>query len=118
MMQRPALTTSQIDFINSGKYSIAFELKEFEVLALYSLGQMHNKIVRLTDNFWGKTKVGLFFIDHINEKSNLSFDNMDEWKTIDLSSVSLTLITPNEWGGESTDTYSSILDIREIALLK
>ena len=77
-----------------------------EVVALYSLGQMHNKVVRLTDNFWGKTKVGLFFIDNINENSNLSFSNSNDWQSIDLKSISLTLITPNEWGGENTDTYS------------
>lgn len=117
-MKRPSLTPAQIEFINSGNHEIDFELTDFEVLAIYSLGQMQNKIVRLTDNFWGKTKVGLFVIDHINEKQNPDFKNANDWKSVSLSSISLTLITPNEWGGENTDTYSSIFDIKEIALLK
>lgn len=117
-MNRPALTPEQIDFIRTAKHKTDFELKDLEVAAIYSMGQMHNKIVRLTDNFWGKTKVGLFFIDHINDNHELSFVNSEDWRTVTLHSISLTLITPNEWGGENTDTYSSIFDIREIALLK
>ncbi len=117
-MNRTTLTPSQIEFIQFGNLIVDFELKELEVVSIYSLGQMHNKIVRLTDNFWGKTKVGLFFIDQINDNNQLSFSNMEDWRSVSLTSISFSLITPNEWGGQSTDTYSSLFDIREIALMK
>ena len=111
-------TEKQLELINSDKQEIDFELKDLEIFAIFSLGQMHNKVVRMTDNVFGNTKVGVFTIDKINGIETLDFNNSDLWKNISLGSISLTLSTPNDFGGEDTSTYESLFDIKSIALLK
>ena len=117
-MALPTLTKEQIDFIKSDKHKVTLSLKGMEVLAIFSLGQMHNKIVRLKDGVWGKTKIGVFYINHINNKTDFDFSDSSKWKTVTIDAISVSLIEPNEWGGENTDTYNSLFDISEIALLK
>jgi len=111
-------TKEQLELIFSESLQIDFELNNEEVLALYSLGQMHNKVVRMTDNFFENTKVGLFVIDELNGKTDLDFSNPDDWKEIIVQSISFSLISPNEWGGEDKSSFQDPLMIKSIALLK
>jgi hypothetical protein len=91
-MSGPRLTKEHIDLIQSAKHSEVFKLKGIEVAAVFSLGQMHNKIVKLTDSMWKKVTVGLFYIDQINENHNLSFSNSADWQTVKIDSISMHLI--------------------------
>jgi len=111
-------TQEQLELIHSENPQVVFELKGEEVLAFYSLGQMHNKIVRMTDNFFGNTKVGLFTIDNLNGKTDLDFSNPEDWKEVHIESMSFSLTCPNDWGGEDTSTFQDPTDIASIALLK
>jgi hypothetical protein len=100
----------------SANHSEVFKLKGVEVAAIFSLGQMHNKIVKLTDSMWKKTTVGLFYIDHINENHDLSFSNASDWQTVKIDSISMHLIIPNEYG-QTTMVYNHFSEIEGIALL-
>ncbi len=111
-------TKEQRALIKSENPKVSFELKDFEVLAIFSLGQMNGKVVRLTDNFWGNTKNGVFTIDHLNGNKDLDFSNPDNWTNVHIESIAVTLTSPNDFGGEDTTTFQSLLDIKSIALLK
>lgn len=112
-------TSEQRELILSGNedHEIEFELEGMEVFALYSLGQMHKKVVRMTDKFFGQTKVGVFTINHINGHRDLDFDNPNNWTNISIDSISFTFSRPNEWGSEASK-FESISNITNIALLK
>ena len=113
-----SFTPEQEKLINSENHEIIFELKGLEVLAFYILAdKMHNKIVQLTDNFWGQTKVGLFQITELNGETDLDFSNPDDWTTLEIKSIAFSLTRPNAWGSEGT-TFHSLLDIQSIGLLK
>ncbi|GAA3638773.1 hypothetical protein [Flavivirga jejuensis] len=111
-------TQEQLELIKSENPQIEFELKNEEVLAFYSLGQMHNKIVKMTDNFFGNTKIGLFTIDDLNGKTDLDFSNPDDWTEVHIETISFSLTCSNDWGGKDTSTFQNLLDIKSIALLK
>lgn len=113
-----AFTPEQKALIESENPEIAYKMEGPEVLAFYILAdKMHNKIVRLTDNFWGQTKLGLFTIDELNGKTDLDFSNPDDWTNLTIESIAFSHNRPNMWGSEGT-TYHSLLDIRSIELLK
>ncbi|PHK16960.1 hypothetical protein VF12_39905 [Nostoc linckia z15] len=111
-------TPEQSELILSGNHEeVEFELDGIEVYAVYSLGQMNGKVVRMTDDLFGTTRVGLFRINHINGHRNLDFSNPDNWRKISIDSLSFTFSRPNEWGSEAT-RYESLSHIKNIALLK
>jgi len=110
-------TAEQLEVINSENPKIVFELNGPEVLAFYSLGQMHKKVVQITDNFFGNTKVGVFLIEELNGKTELDFSNPDDWRELHVETVTFSLTLPNLWGEESS-RFSSIFDIKSIALLE
>ncbi|HLA55491.1 MAG TPA: hypothetical protein VK623_05300 [Flavobacterium sp.] len=110
-------TPEQLAVIKSENPQTVFELKDLEVLAFFSLAQMHKKVVRMTDNFFGNTRVGVFTIDELNGKTDLDFSNPDDWTTLNIESISFTLALPNEWGSQSS-TYHSLFEIKAIALLE
>lgn len=112
-------TSEQRELILSGNedHEIEFELEGMEVFALYSLGQMHKKVVRMTDRFFGQTKVGVFTINHINGHRDLDFDNPNNWTNLTVDTISFTFSRPNEWGSEASK-FDSISNISNIALLK
>ncbi|MCI5059079.1 MAG: hypothetical protein MRY83_23400 [Flavobacteriales bacterium] len=111
-------TQEQIELIKSENPNVEFKLEKEEVLAFYSLGQMHGKVVRMTDNVFGNTKNGLFVIENLNGETNLDFSNPEDWREVNVDSIEFSLTAPNEWGGENKDTYQSLLNINSIALLK
>ncbi|MCI5059193.1 MAG: hypothetical protein MRY83_23980 [Flavobacteriales bacterium] len=110
-------TKEQLDIIKASDHKASLELKGNEVFAIYSLGQMHNKVVRMTDNFFNQTKVVVFTIDHINGESNLNFDNPEDWKEVNLERISFTITCPTEFGS-SYSKFERLNDIKEIALLQ
>jgi hypothetical protein len=110
-------TDEQLELIKSENQQVVFELNGAEVLAFFSLGQMHKKVVRMTDNFFGNTKVGVFLIEELNGETELDFSNPDDWTTLDIKSVTFSLTSPNMWGHESS-RFSDIFNIKSIALLK
>lgn len=111
-------TQEQRELILSGDHDeVELELDGIEVYAIYSLGQMDRKVVRMTDNLFGTTRVGLFRINHINGHRELDFSNPDNWRKIHIESLSFTFSRPNEWGSEATK-YESLSHIKNIALLK
>ena len=113
-----SFTPEQKQLIESENPEIVLRLEGPEVLAFYILAvNMHNKVVELTDTFFGQTKVGLFTIDELNGKEDLDFSNPDDWTTLHIDSISFSLNRPNMWGSEGT-TYHSLLDIKSIGLLK
>ena len=110
-------TPEQRELILSGNHDeVEFELEGMEVYAIYSLGQMHNKVVRMTDDFFGDTKIGLFRINHINGHRDLDFSNPDNWRSIHIDSLSFTFSSPNEWGSQAS-RFASLSHIKKIALL-
>jgi len=110
-------TPEQLELSNLENPIIGLTLENIEVLAIFSLGQMHNKVVRCTDSYFGKTKVGIFTIDELNGNSDLDFSNPEDWKKVEINSVTISLSGPNEWG-TFKDTYSSLFDIKKIELYK
>lgn len=110
------LTQEQLEIINLENPKILFELEGVEVLAIYSLGQMHNKIVRRI-SVYGTATVGLFFIESINGKSNLDFSNPEEWQVLELEDISFSLTSLNEFGGYDKVQTNNIFDVQSIALL-
>lgn len=117
-MNKTTLTPEEKDRVLAAGNEIDFTLSGIEVAAIYSLGQMHDKVVTMTDNFWGNTKTGLFHINHINGNTNLDFSKPDDWQTLTLDSISFGLIVPNMFGAADTTTYESTFEIKEISLLK
>lgn len=111
-------TPAQKELILSGNHDeVEFELEGMEVYAVYSLGQMSGKVVRMTDDLFGTERVGLFRINHINGHRDLDFGNPDNWRSIHIDSLSFTFSRPNEWGSEAT-RYESFSHIKKIALLE
>ncbi|WP_300490073.1 hypothetical protein [Flavobacterium sp.] len=110
-------TPEQRKLILSDDYEIEYSLDGMEVLALYSLGQMHGKVVRLKDIIFDNPRVGLFKIEHINGHRNLDFSNPDLWRSITVDSISITFSKPNEWGHDASK-FTSLFHIKNIALLK
>ena len=111
-------TPEQRELILSGNHDeVEFELDGMEVYAIYSLGQMDRKVVRMTDNIFGADRVGVFRINHINGHRDLDFSNPDNWRKIHIDSISYTFSRPNEWGSEASK-YESLSHIKNIALLK
>lgn len=111
-------TPEQRELILSGDHDeVEFELDGMEVYAIYSLGQMDRKVVRMTDNIFGADRVGVFRINHINGHRDLDFSNPDNWRKIHIDSISYTFSRPNEWGSEASK-YESLSHIKNIALLK
>jgi len=111
-------TPEQRELILSGNHDdIEFELEGMEVYAIYSLGQMDRKVVRMTDDLFGTERVGVFRINHINGHRDLDFSDPDNWRSIHIDSLSFTFSRPNEWGSEAT-RYESFSHIKNIALLK
>ncbi len=111
-------TPGQRELILSGSHDeVEFELEGMEVYAIYSLGQMDRKVVRMTDDLFGTTRVGVFRINHINGHRDLDFSNPDNWRKIHIDSLSFTFSRPNEWGSEASK-YESFSHIKNIALLK
>jgi hypothetical protein len=117
-MNKNSLTPEENDRVLAARDEIDFTLSGIEVLAIYSLGQMHNKVVRMTDDFWGTTRTGLFHINHINGKTDFDFSKPDNWQTFELDSISFGLIVPNMFGAADTTTFESLFNIKEISLLK
>jgi hypothetical protein len=109
-------TQEQLEIINSDKPEILFDLEGIEVLAIYSLGQMNNKIVRST-SVYGTTTVGLFVIESFNGKSDLDFSNPDDWRTVHLEEIFFSITSPNGYGGYDKVTTNNLFDIQSIALL-
>lgn len=107
----------QLVIFKSSSPKVVFELNNEEVLAFWTLAQMHNKVVRMTDNFFGNTRVGVFTIDHLNGDTNLDFSNDEDWRNVVIDSISLSLTCPNDFGGTNKSTFQSIFDIKSIALL-
>lgn len=108
----------QRELILSGNHDeVEFELDGMEVYAIYSLGQMDRKVVRMTDNIFGADRVGVFRINHINGHRDLDFSHPDNWRKIHIDSISYTFSRPNEWGSEASK-YESLSHIKNIALLK
>lgn len=111
-------TPEQRELILSGNHDeVEFELDGMEVYAIYSLGQMDRKVVRMTDNIFGADRVGIFRINHINGHRDLDFGTPDNWRKIHIDSISYTFSRPNEWGSEASK-YESLSHIKNIALLK
>lgn len=110
------LTKEQLEIINSENPNVLLELKGVEVMAIYSLGQMHNKVVRSTSVF-DYTKIGLFFIESINGKSDLDFSNPEDWKVVELDDISFSITYLNEFGGYEKATTNNLFDVKSIALL-
>lgn len=111
-------TPEQRELILSGNHNeVEFELDGMEVYAIYSLGQMDRKVVRMTDNIFGADRVGVFRINHINGHRDLDFSHPDNWKKIHIDSISYTFSRPNEWGSEASK-YESLSHIKNIVLLK
>ncbi len=96
---------------------IDFELSGIEVLAFYSLGQMHGKVVRMTDNFFGQTHTGVFTIEELNGQTELDFSNPDEWTSVNIETITLSLYYPNEWGSAGS-RFHDLFNIKSIALLR
>lgn len=110
-------TPEQRQLILSGNHDeVEFELDGMEVYAIYSLGQMDRKVVRMTDNIFGADRVGVFRINHINGHRDLDFGTPDNWRKIHIDSISYTFSRPNEWGSEASK-YESLSHIKNIALL-
>lgn len=110
-------TPEQRELILSGNHDeVEFELDGMEVYAIYSLGQMDRKVVRMTDNIFGADRVGVFRINHINGHRDLDFGYPDNWRKIHIDSISYTFSRPNEWGSEASK-YESLSHIKNIALL-
>lgn len=110
-------TAEQRELILSGNHDeVEFELDGMEVYAIYSLGQMDRKVVRMTDNIFGADRVGVFRINHINGHRDLDFSHPDNWRKIHIDSISYTFSRPNEWGSEASK-YESLSHIKNIALL-
>lgn len=112
-----SFTEKQLELIHAESPEVAFKLEGIETVAIYSLGQMHNKVVRLTDNFFGNTKVGVFKIDELNDQNELNFSNPDDWQNVTINSIKFSLRGPTKWGGFE-DTYQRLTDIKIIELLE
>ena len=96
---------------------VLLKLENEEVLAFFSLGQMHKKVVRFTDNFFGNTKVGVFCIEELNGETELDFSDHKDWLKVEINSIKISLTGLTGWG-EFKDTYPSLLDIKCIELLE
>lgn len=92
-------------------------LKGTEVVAIFILGQMQDKMVRIQDSSRDWKQIGLFRIEEINGVENPDFSNPDDWSSITLDSISFSLYSASTWG-ETRGTYSSVFDINEISRLK
>ncbi len=111
------ITEKQIALMALENPEIDFELEGMEVFAIYSLGQMNGKVVKMQDDMFPDPRIGLFTINHLNGVENLDFSNMDDWKEVHLESISYTLTKEDKWG-QSSSTYESLFHIKSIALLK
>lgn len=112
-----SFTKDQLELIHSESQEVVFKLEGIEAVAIYSLGQMHQKVVRLTDNFFGNTKIGVFSIDEFNGQNELDFSNPDEWTDVTFKSIKFSLKGPTKWGSFSDD-YQSITNVKLIELLE
>lgn len=110
-------TEDQLALIKKENPQVGLTLEGMEVFAFFSLGQMHKKIVRMTDGFFGNVKTGYFLIEEFNGKTELDFSNPDDWREIEIKSLKYSLTGITEWG-EFKDTYQSLKDIKKIELLK
>lgn len=109
-------TKEQLEIINSENPKVLLELKGVEVMAIYSLGQMHNKIVRRVSVF-DTTMVGLLTIESINGKTDLDFSNANDWKNIKVDDIYFSITSLNEFGSYDKVTTNNIFDVQSIALL-
>ncbi len=112
-----SFTKDQLALIHSESPEVVFKLEGIEVLGIYNLGQMHQKVVRLTDNFFGNTKVGVFSIDEFNGQNEVDFTNPDEWTDVKFESIKFSLKGPTKWGSFE-DEYQNITHIQLIELLE
>lgn len=109
-------TPEQLTVIHSENPKTELELKGVEILAVFSLGQMHNKIVRMS-NIFGNSTVGLFRIESLNGKSDLDFSNPDDWKNVAIQDIFVSLLAPNEFGGKDKRSFNNLFDIQSIEWL-
>ena len=70
-----SFSKQELAIIKAKKPKELLSLEGVEVFAFFSLGQMHKKVVRLTDTVFGNTKTGVFTIEHLNGKTDLDFSN-------------------------------------------
>lgn len=112
-----SFTEEQLKLINAENPKVELKLEGVELLAFFSLGQMHQKVVRLTDSVFDNTKVGVFVIEELNGKTEFDFSNPKDWQHVEINSIKFSLAGPNEWG-EFKDTYRNLLNIKKIELLK
>ena len=111
------ITEEQIELMANESPEIDFELSGLEVFAIFSLGQMNGKVVKLQDDQFAEPRIGVFTINHINGNENLDFSNMNDWTEVNLESISYTFTKEDKWG-QSSSTYESLTHIKSIALLK
>jgi hypothetical protein len=111
------LTSAQLEIINAESPKVLLELEGMEVAAIYSLGQMHHQVVRMTDNVFGNTRVGVFVIEEINGVSELDFSSPDPWRNIEVNSITLKLYSPNRFGGLNIAAFQRVFDIKSIQWL-
>ncbi len=109
-------TKEQLAIINSENPKTLLQLEGIEVLAIYSLGQMHNKIVRMQTVF-GTSNVGLFKIESINGNPDLDFSDPEPWRNVVIDDMFVSLVSPNEFGSIDKRTFNNLFDIKSMELL-
>lgn len=92
-------------------------LKDEEMMAIFVLGQMQNKMVRIHDPSRDWKQVGFFRIEEFNGTKDPAFSNPDDWNKVTLESISFSLYSVSTWG-ESASTYSSIFQVKEVCRFK
>ncbi len=108
---------NEVHAIEIADDSFDISLKNEEVLAIYVLGQMQNKMVRIQDSSRNWKQVGLLHIKEINGIENPDFSNSNNWNNIILNSITIKIYSASTWG-TSTSTYSSVFQINEVSRFK
>lgn len=112
------ITAEQREFIRIGKFTEGLELSGVEVFAIFSLGQMNNRVVKCDNDITMSTIIAVFKIEELNGKSDLDFSNPDDWREVHIDSITVSLEYPDfEFDGSSKTQFSNLAFINSITLL-
>jgi hypothetical protein len=110
----------QLKLINSDNPKVSICLENETIYAIFSLGQMIDKIARLTLSN-GRILVGIFKIEELNGESNLDFSDPNDWTNIELNSIKVSITSPDvddDTVVYSKETVFGLSRIEKIELLE
>ena len=89
-----------------------------QLLALYSLAQMHGKVVEYLDPISRETRRGVFEFAELNGAPIPSPSDEDAWRNVDLSSAAFAIHKVEPWGTSQFSWKGLPTQVKRIALIE